>query len=109
MDVLTDKQINTFDYLSRYATVPFYYNTVDEKYIYGIGTQIDKNNIQFVAHKVTPTDTLENLALRYYNNPTFFWVIAYFNDVLDCYAPLLDRYDVIKIPSISSVAFGAQR
>lgn len=109
MDVLKDKSMNSFDYVCRYSSVPFYYHTIDNKYIYGIGTQIEKENIQYVAHKVKDTDTLEYLALKYYNNPTFYWVIAYFNDVLDCYSPLIDNFSIIKIPNISSLAFGAER
>ena len=109
MDVLKDKQINTFDYTCRYSTVPFYYHTLDDKYIYGIGTQIQKENISYVAHQVKDTDTLEYLALKYYNNPTFYWVIAYFNDILDAYMPLTEKFNIIKIPNISSVAFGAER
>lgn len=109
MDVLKDKEINTFDYTCRYSTVPFYYHTLDDKYIYGIGTQIEKKNIQYVAHKVKDTDTLEYLALKYYNNPTFYWVIGYFNDILDCYEHLIDRFEIIKIPNITSLSFGAER
>ena len=109
MDVLKDKSINTFDYTCRYSTIPFYYHTLDDKYIYGVGTQIEKENIQYVAHKVKDTDTLEYLALKYYNNPTLFWVIGYFNDILDSYARLIDSYKIIKIPNITSIAFGAER
>jgi hypothetical protein len=46
------------------------------------------------------------LALKYYNNPTFWWVIAYFNDIQDPFKPLKDKRDTIKIPSISSIEFG---
>lgn len=109
MDVLKDKNINSFDYLSRYSSVPFYYHTLDNKYIYGVGKQINKKNISYVAHEVKPTDTLEYLALKYYNNPTFYWVLAYFNDILDVYEPLIENFDIIKIPNISSVAFGSER
>ena len=72
MDVLKDKTIESFDYICRYSTVPFYYNTLDDKYIYAIGTQVQKKDIPYVAHKVSPTDTLEYLALKYYNNPTLY-------------------------------------
>lgn len=109
MDVLKDKNYESFDYTCRYANVPYYYNTLDDKYIFGIGTQMQKKDIQYVAHKVDEADTLESLALKYYNNPTLFWVIAYFNDILDCYDPLINRYKVINIPNISSIAFDAER
>ena len=71
MDILKNKQYEQFDYLSRYSSVPYYYNTEDKKYIYGIGQQLDKNT-SYVAHKVKPTDTLDYLALKYYNNPTYY-------------------------------------
>ena len=84
MDVLKDKNYKTYDYTSRYTSTPYYYNTEDNKYIYGIGKQIDKNTA-YTAHKVKETDTLDYLALKYYGNPTYYWVIAYFNDIQDCY------------------------
>ena len=61
---------------------------------------------QYVSHKVTQEDTLHSLSLQYYNNPTFWWVIAYFNDIPDAFIKLSDRYAVLKIPSIASVEFG---
>ena len=108
MDVLKDKEYKSYDYTSRYSSVPYYYNTLDQKYIYGIGAQMIKNN-NYVAHKVLPTDTLDTLSLKYYGNPTFYWVIAYFNDIMDCYEPLINKYDILKIPNISGIGFGDQR
>ena len=108
MDVLKDKQYETYSYTSRYKTVPFYYHTVDDKYIYGIGSNINKD-ITYVAHKVTSTDTLDSLALKYYGNPTLYWVIALFNDIQDCFIKLSDIYEIIKIPNISSISFGKER
>lgn len=104
MDILKNKQYEQFDYLSRYSSVPYYYNTEDKKYIYGIGQQLDKNT-SYVAHKVKPTDTLDYLALKYYNNPTYYWVIAYFNDIQDAFINIYDYFEVIKIPNISSIKF----
>ena len=59
-----------------------------------------------MTHKVKSNDTLNSLALKYYNNPTFWWVIAYFNDVQDAFKPLIDKYATLKIPNIASVEFG---
>lgn len=108
MDVLKDKKYNDFDYTCRYTSIPYYYNTLDDKYIFGIGKQLLKD-VSYVAHKVTNRDTLESLALKYYNNPTLYWVIAYFNDVMDSFEMLSERYEIIKIPNISSVLFGEIR
>lgn len=108
MDALKDKNQKSYDYTCRYSSVPYYFNTNDGKYIYGVGTQMIKNT-NYVAHKVLPTDTLDYLSLKYYGNPTFYWVIAYFNDIVDCYEPLINHFKVIKIPNISGVAFGEER
>jgi len=108
MDVLKDKQYYQYDYTSRYTGVPYYYNIADQRQIYGIGSNLNKNTA-WVAHQVSETDTLDYLALKYYNNPTFWWIIAYFNDIQDAFIRLFDKYTMLKIPSISSIEFGAER
>jgi hypothetical protein len=104
MDSLKNKQYATFDYVSRYAGVPYYYHTIDNKEIFGLGKNMDKN-ISWVAHQVVSTDTLDKLALTYYNNPTYWWIIAYFNDIQDAFIRLKDYFEVIKIPALTSVSF----
>lgn len=105
MDTLKNKTYASFDYLSRYTNTPYYYDTVSGKEIYGIGTNL-KTNTEFVTHEVRSNDTLHSLALKYYNNPTFWWVIAYFNDIQDSFKPLRNKYKTLRIPSISSIEFG---
>ena len=105
MDTLKNKNYNSFDYLCRYTSVPYYYDSLTDKEIFGIGTNI-KTDTAFITHTVKSNDTLNSLALKYYNNPTFWWIIAYFNDVQDAFKPLRDRYTTIKIPSITSIEFG---
>ena len=105
MDTLKNKTYTNFDYLSRYTNVPFYYDTLYNREIFGIGTNL-KNNTEFVTHKTKSNDTLNSLALKYYNNPTFWWVIAYFNDIQDPFKPLINKYETLKIPSIASIEFG---
>ena len=70
MDILKNKTYENYNYINRYRDVPYYWNTVDHKYIYCIGTQMFKN-ISYVLHKVTREDNLDSLALQYYNNPTY--------------------------------------
>lgn len=105
MDTLKNKIYAKFDYLSRYTSVPYYYDTLADREVYGIGTNV-KPKAEFFTHKVQSNDTLHSLALKYYNNPTFWWVIAYFNNVQDAFKPLKDKYETIKIPSISNIEFG---
>ena len=108
MDSLKDKKYISFDYISRYAGVPCYYHTIDSKEIFGLGKNM-KKDINWVAHKVVSTDTLDKLALTYYNNPTYWWVIAYFNDIQDAFIRLKDYFDVLKIPTITNVSFEDMR
>ena len=108
MDVLKDKNYKSFNYTSRYNGVPYYYHTLDDKYIFGLGSNLRKD-INYTLHEVKDNDTLDSLALKYYNNPTLFWVIAYFNDIQDCFIKLGDQYKVLKIPNIANIRFGEER
>lgn len=104
MDVLKNKQFRQYDYISRYSSFPLYYNTVDEKYIYGITSQLSTQS-EYVAHKVDMLDTLDSLAFKYYGRPDLYWVIADFNRIQDPYTNLIDFYEIIKIPSLSTLSF----
>jgi nucleoid-associated protein YgaU len=66
-------------------------------------------NVPWVAHKVVSTDTLDKLALTYYNNPTYWWVIAYFNNIQDAFVNLKEHFEVLKIPTITNISFGDMR
>jgi len=104
MDILKNKRYNQFDYISRYSNVPYYFNSLDNRDIYGIGKNLSKKTA-YVVHKVTKTDTLDAIALKYYNNPTYWWLIAYFNDIQDAFCNLFDHYPILNIPSIASIEF----
>lgn len=108
MDVLKDKNYKDFDYTCRYSGIPYYYHSEDEKYFFGTTFNLDKST-SYVIHEVTARDTLDSLALRYYDNPTLYWVIAYFNDIQDAFINLGDYYKTIKIPTITGIKFGDMR
>lgn len=108
MDVLRNKKVEMYDYVCRYTGVPYYYNSEDDREIYGLGSNLKKET-SWVAHKIRPEDTLDSLSLKYYANPSFWWVIAYFNNIQDSFIKLSDYYDIIKIPSISGIVFGDER
>lgn len=105
MDTLKNKNYASFDYISRYTNTPYYFDTIENKEIFGIGTNL-KTNAEFITHKLRSNDTLDSLALKYYNNPTYWWVIAYYNDIQDPFKPLKNKYKTLRIPSISNVEFG---
>lgn len=103
MDILKNKQFREYNYISRYAGFPFYYNTLDNKYVYGTTAQL-KTNVPYVLHKVVQNETLDSIALDFYNNPTFFWVIADFNRIQDPYKKLKVGEE-LKIPTLSDISF----
>lgn len=37
----------------------------------------------YKLHTVEVGDTLDTLALFYYGNPTYYWIIADYNDIFD--------------------------
>jgi hypothetical protein len=43
MDNLKNKKYASFDYISRYSNVPYYYHSTDNKEIFGIGKNMLKN------------------------------------------------------------------
>jgi hypothetical protein len=44
MDTLKNKNYASFDYLSRYTSTPYYYDTLQDRQIYGIGTNLKNNS-----------------------------------------------------------------
>lgn len=98
------KRYKSYDKVSRYQVFPYYYNTADDKYFYGISSHLVTDDVTFVAHKVKRGDTLDTLALYYYNNPTYYWVIADFNKIRDPFVDLKVG-SVLRIPTFSNLAF----
>lgn len=104
MNQITSKQYKDYNKISRYSVFPFYYNQYDGRYFYGITGQLKKENVKYVAHSVKNGDTLDTLALNYYGNPTYYWVIADFNDIQDPYKKL-EFGRVLRIPTFSDLSF----
>lgn len=107
MDILKEKQFKTDinDYLSRYANFPFYYNTEDNKYMYGLTANLSKDT-SYITVEVKDTTTLDYLSNKYYGRPDYYWVIADFNSIQDPFIHLKDYFDTIKIPSIADISYG---
>lgn len=104
MDVLTDKQQREYDYISRYSSFSFYYNNQDGKYIYEVTSQLS-DNIEYVAHKITQSDTLDSLSYYYYGRPDLYWVIADFNRIQDPFVRLFGNYKSLKVPKLSNISY----
>lgn len=94
-----EKIYKEYNYVSRYASLPFYYDK--EKYVYGIGKKVDKDQ-PYTTHYVSDGDTLEKLALDYYGRPDYYWAIAQFNNIIDPYEDL-SHYAILLIPSKAGI------
>lgn len=108
MNTLKNKSYRHFDYTYRYDSVPTYFDTLENREISGIGSNL-YTDTPYVSHVVKQGDTLDSLALHYYNNPTYWWVIAYYNNIQDPFIELIDRYRVLSIPNIALIQFGKER
>lgn len=102
-NILGDKQFKSYQKVSRYAVLPFYYNTIDDKYVYGTAKNL-RTDTPFKVHKIKEGESLDTLALYYYNNPTYYWIIADFNRIRDPFLPLKIG-SKIKIPTFSNIEF----
>lgn len=98
-----EKSYKSHDYLSRYSNIPYYYNDKDNKYYYGEKSNLNTDTA-YTIHKVKRGETLDSIALDYYNLPTLYWIIADFNRIHDCYVELKEGQE-LKIPSIGSIYF----
>lgn len=108
MDTFKNKRYGSFNYTCRYTGIAYYYDSEAQKDVYGIVKPMQKGT-SWIAHKLKQEDSLDSLALKYYNNPTFWWVIAFFNNINDPFIKLNEHFDIIKIPNISSIVFGDLR
>lgn len=103
MDVLKDKQLRGYDRLSRYSNFPFYYNTLDDKYVYGTTSYL-KRDTPYTMYKIQLGDTLDSIALENYNDPTYYWIICDFNRIQNPFVDLkVGGY--LRLPVISQIEF----
>lgn len=103
MSILKNKSYKEYNYTSRYSPFPYYYHKQDNKYVYGVTAYLDDSTL-YSIHTVEQGDTLDNLALYYYNNPTLFWIICSFNRIRNPYVQLTPGQQ-LKIPSIANIKF----
>ena len=109
MDTLKNKQYLNYSYLSRMTSTPVYFDILTSKYTNGISVDLNKNTPS-VTHKLKRGDTLDSLALKYYNNPTYWWIIAMFNNIQDAFIDnLKEQYPLLQIPNIASIVFEKEK
>ena len=102
MNTLTNKTISTYDFSSRYNTVPYYYHTIDKKYIRGLAKSV-AGDFEYTLHILKETDTLDKLAFHYYGRPDLYWIIADANGILDPFIDLYNKYNFLYIPAYKDI------
>ena len=103
MDILKNKQYKSYSRLSRYSNFPYYYNSLDNKYQYGTVSNLSKDG-NYTKHTVKQGETFDSIAIKYYNNPTYYWIICNFNNISDCFEKPIAG-SVLLIPSLSTLSF----
>ena len=103
MNSAINKTYKKYDYVSRYEPFPYFYNTKDKRYFYGITSWLN-SNVGYVAYEVKPGDSYDSIALDYYGSPTFFWVICDFNRISDSIS-LPKVGTVLKLPALNGLSF----
>ena len=102
--MLINRQSKSYDRVSRYSPFPIYYEPGTNKYVHGVTAHLDNENTPFVAHVVKNGDTLDSISLYYYNNPTYYWVIADFNRIQDPFKQLKVG-TILNIPTFSAIHY----
>ena len=102
MEVLTNKTIEAYDYSSRYITVPYYYNTVDKKFVRGLAKTV-VSSFEYTVHEIKHTDSLDKLAFHYYGRPDLYWIIADRNGIKDPFINLWEHYNFLYIPAYKDI------
>ena len=103
MDKLKDKNYKNNNYLSRYSPFPYYYNTEDNKYVYGTTAQLNQDNT-YLIHKCKSGDNFDSLAQKYYNNASLYWIICDFNQIQDPFIEL-EKGTELKIPTLTTISY----
>lgn len=100
MDILANKTVKTSKYFSRYNGINLYYNTHDKKYQLALKSWL-KPDFEYTKYTVEDRDTWDYIALKFYNNPTYYWILCDANKIID---PMIEpkKGDVIIIPSLGS-------
>lgn len=103
MDILKNKSYKEYDRLSRYSIFPYYYNTLDKKYMYGTVSSLQASN-DYDEYIPTGGESYDLIALNCYGNPTYYWIICDFNNIIDPFINPIEG-SRLKIPKLSNIEF----
>lgn len=81
-----------------------YLPEIDDYDVLSYTPKNDFFSLPFVEHVLKEGDRLDNIAFMYYNDCDFYWVIAYFNSVIDPEKNITEDFSILKIPEISKLS-----
>lgn len=99
-----NKGLKQYSYLSRYTSVPVMGDSTAGRQYHGTVKWIDMEDIEYTIYSCKGGETLENLALNFYGNPQYWWVIADANRIIDSFKPLEEGMS-LKIISLNDIKF----
>ena len=82
MEILTNKTTKSNTHYSRYNGINYYYNKLDNKCQLQTKAWL-KQTDAYTSYTVVEGDTYDKIAVKFYNNPTFYWLICDFNHIVD--------------------------
>lgn len=98
------KNFKKYTHISRYESFPYFYDSKNERYYYGITSNLVTENVGYVVYKVKAGDSFDSIALDNYGSPLFYWVICDFNKIGDAFStPTIGTQ--LKLPSLNSIKF----
>lgn len=103
MNVLKNERYLNYDKLSRYSQFPYFYNTLDNKYICGTTSYL-KDTTNYQLYTVKQGDTYDSIALDAYGNPTYYWIICSFNHIQDSFSMPMPKSQ-LKLPVMTDIEF----
>lgn len=97
------KNYKTYEYISRYESFPYYYDSKNNKYYYGLTAQLNED-APYALYEVKDGDSYDSIASDYYGSALYYWIVCHFNGIFDA---LEDPQagTILKLPSLNSIRF----
>ena len=97
------KYFRNYDYVCRYQGFPYYYDSRNNRYYYGLTSYLS-DNTDYVVYEVKPGDSYDSIALDKYGCALYYWIILDYNRILDALEPPVPG-TILRLPSLNSIIF----
>ncbi len=97
------KNYKNYDYISRYESFPYYYDSASNRYYYGLTANL-KADTSYALYEVKAGDSYDSIASDYYGSALYYWIICSFNDIFDSLKQP-EVGTVLRLPALNEVRF----